>query len=54
MGGPAVDGMYFTAHFHRDQAATPLAKDSGRLTKRPIRKNWAPLLPWARMLISCC
>lgn len=27
LGGPAVNGMYFTAHFHRDQAATPLAKD---------------------------
>jgi branched-chain amino acid transport system substrate-binding protein len=27
LGGPAVDGMYFTAHFHRDQAATPLARD---------------------------
>jgi branched-chain amino acid transport system substrate-binding protein len=27
LGGPAVNGMYFTAHFHRDQAATPLARD---------------------------
>jgi branched-chain amino acid transport system substrate-binding protein len=27
LGGPAVDGMYFTAHFHRDQAATALARD---------------------------
>jgi branched-chain amino acid transport system substrate-binding protein len=27
LGGPAVDGMYFTAHFHRDQAATPLARN---------------------------
>lgn len=27
LGGPAVDGMYFTAHFHRDQAATQLAMD---------------------------
>jgi branched-chain amino acid transport system substrate-binding protein len=27
LGGPAVDGMYFTAHFHRDQAGTPLARD---------------------------
>ena len=27
LGGPAMDGMYFTAHFHRDQAATPLAQD---------------------------
>jgi branched-chain amino acid transport system substrate-binding protein len=26
LGGPAVNGMYFTAHFHRDQAATPLAR----------------------------
>ena len=27
LGGPAVNGMYFTAHFHRDQAASPLARD---------------------------
>jgi branched-chain amino acid transport system substrate-binding protein len=27
LGGPAVNGMYFTAHFHRDQAATPLARE---------------------------
>jgi branched-chain amino acid transport system substrate-binding protein len=27
LGGDAVNGMYFTAHFHRDLAATPLAKD---------------------------
>jgi len=27
LGGPAVNGMYFTAHFHRDQAATALARD---------------------------
>jgi branched-chain amino acid transport system substrate-binding protein len=27
LGGPAVNGTYFTAHFHRDQAATPLAQD---------------------------
>lgn len=27
LGGPAVNGMYFTAPFHRDQAATQLAKD---------------------------
>jgi len=27
LGGPTVNGMYFTAHFHPDQAATPLAKE---------------------------
>jgi branched-chain amino acid transport system substrate-binding protein len=27
LGGPAVNGTYFTAHFHRDQAANPLAQD---------------------------
>lgn len=27
LGGPAVNGMYFTAHFHPDQAATPLARE---------------------------
>lgn len=26
IGGQAVEGMYFTAHFHRQAAATPLAK----------------------------
>ncbi len=26
IGGKAVEGMYFTAHFHRQAAATPLAK----------------------------
>ncbi|MDD3581022.1 MAG: ABC transporter substrate-binding protein [Desulfobacca sp.] len=26
IGGPAVEGMYFTAHFHREAAATPLAR----------------------------
>ncbi|MFP3867658.1 MAG: ABC transporter substrate-binding protein [Desulfobacteraceae bacterium] len=27
IGGPAVEGMYFTAHFHREAAATPLAQE---------------------------
>lgn len=26
IGGPAVEGMYFTAHFHCEAAATPLAR----------------------------
>jgi branched-chain amino acid transport system substrate-binding protein len=26
IGGPAVEGMYFTAHFHRQGATTPLAR----------------------------
>ncbi len=26
IGGPAVEGMYFTAHFHRQGATTPLGK----------------------------
>jgi len=27
IGGPAVEGMYFTAHFHREAVATPLAQE---------------------------
>ena len=27
IGGPAVDGMYFTAHFHREAVNTPLAQE---------------------------
>ncbi len=27
IGGPAVDGMYFTAHFHREAINTPLAQE---------------------------
>jgi branched-chain amino acid transport system substrate-binding protein len=27
IGGPAVEGMYLTAHFHRETVNTPLAKD---------------------------
>jgi branched-chain amino acid transport system substrate-binding protein len=39
LGGPAVDGMYFTAHFHRDQAATPLAKDFRKVYEDQQRKE---------------
>jgi branched-chain amino acid transport system substrate-binding protein len=27
IGGPAVDGMYFTAHFHREAVTSPLAQE---------------------------
>ncbi len=27
IGGPAVEGMYLTAHFHREAVSTPLAQD---------------------------
>jgi branched-chain amino acid transport system substrate-binding protein len=27
IGGPAVEGMYFTAHFHRETVKTPLAQE---------------------------
>ena len=39
LGGPAVDGMYFTAHFHRDQAATPLAKDFRKAYEEAHKKE---------------
>jgi branched-chain amino acid transport system substrate-binding protein len=39
LGGPAVDGMYFTAHFHRDQAATPLAKDFRKVYEEAQHKE---------------
>jgi branched-chain amino acid transport system substrate-binding protein len=39
LGGPAVNGMYFTAHFHRDQAATPLAKDFIKAYEKKYNKE---------------
>jgi branched-chain amino acid transport system substrate-binding protein len=39
LGGPAVDGMYFTAHFHREQAATPLARDFRKAYEEAHRKE---------------
>ena len=39
LGGPAVDGMYFTAHFHRDQAATPLAKNFRKVYEEQHKKE---------------
>ncbi len=39
LGGPAVNGMYFTAHFHRDQAATPLARDFRKAYEKNHKKE---------------
>jgi branched-chain amino acid transport system substrate-binding protein len=39
LGGPAVDGMYFTAHFHRDRAATPLAKEFRQAYEKNHKKE---------------
>ena len=39
LGGEAVNGMYFTAHFHRDQAATPLAKDFRKAYEEAHKKE---------------
>jgi branched-chain amino acid transport system substrate-binding protein len=39
LGGPAMDGMYFTAHFHRDQAATPLAQDFRKAYEEAHKKE---------------
>jgi len=38
LGGPAVNGMYFTAHFHPDQAATPLAREFMPAYKKEYNK----------------
>ncbi len=43
LGGPAVDGMYFTAHFHRDQAATALAKDFRKTYEETHKKELGAL-----------
>lgn len=39
LGGPAVAGMYFTAHFHRDQAATPLAQEFRQEYEKTYKKD---------------
>jgi branched-chain amino acid transport system substrate-binding protein len=39
LGGPAVDGMYFTAHFHRDQAATALAQEFRKTYEETHKKE---------------
>lgn len=39
LGGPAVNGMYFTAHFHRDRAATPLAKEFRQAYEKNHKKE---------------
>jgi branched-chain amino acid transport system substrate-binding protein len=39
LGGPAVDGMYFTAHFHRDQASTPLAREFRKRYEETYKKD---------------
>jgi len=39
LGGPAVNGMYFTAHFHPDQAATPLAREFMPAYKKEYNKE---------------
>lgn len=39
LGGPAVNGMYFTAHFHPDQAATPLARQFMKAYQKEYNKG---------------
>jgi branched-chain amino acid transport system substrate-binding protein len=39
IGGPAVDGMYFTAHFHRQGVATPLARQFLKTFEDIYRKD---------------
>jgi branched-chain amino acid transport system substrate-binding protein len=39
IGGQAVEGMYFTAHFHRQAAATPLAKKFLKAYEREYKKE---------------
>jgi branched-chain amino acid transport system substrate-binding protein len=39
LGGPAVNGMSFTAHFHRDQAASPLARDFRQAFEKTYKKD---------------
>lgn len=39
LGGPAVNGLYFTAHFHRDQAATPLAQEFRQAYEKTYNKE---------------
>ncbi len=54
IGGEAVNGMYFTAHFHRQGTNTETGQESScRPTKPRITSHWMPLPPWAAKLISC-
>ncbi|MEW6387427.1 MAG: ABC transporter substrate-binding protein [Thermodesulfobacteriota bacterium] len=39
IGGPAVEGMYFTAHFHRQGATTPLGKRYLQAFEKTYRKD---------------
>ncbi len=39
LGGPAVNGMYFTAHFHPDQAAAPRAREFMPAYKKEYNKE---------------
>ena len=39
LGGPAVNGMYFTAHFHRDQVVTPLAREFLKAYEEKYKKE---------------
>ena len=39
IGGKAVDGMYFTAHFHRQGAVTPLGKKFLKAYEAKYKKN---------------
>ena len=39
LGGAAVNGMYFTAHFHRDRAATPLAREFRQAYEKNHKKE---------------
>jgi len=39
LGGPAVEGMYFTAHFHREQVANPLAEEFRRTYETTYKKE---------------
>jgi len=39
LGGPAVNGMYFTAHFHPDQAASKLAREFMPAYKKEYNKE---------------
>ena len=52
IGGPAVDGMYFTAHFHRPGRHHRVGQEVHAGLRRPTRNNWTPLRPWAATAIS--
>jgi branched-chain amino acid transport system substrate-binding protein len=52
IGGPAVDGMYFTALFHRQGATTEIGRKFRKLTKPIIKNPWMALRPWGATVIS--